>query len=327
MRKHFLRPVKSFLNILVFCLLANLFCEKAAGQENRIVTAGFWNVENFYDTIPSLFYDDSAYTPDGRLAWNTVKYLNKIGRIGTVLDSLSLDIVALAEVENKTVVTDLLTGLDTPYNYIHPTGSDSRGLDLVLLFKGDKFFPEQSRLIRSGTSREFLYVRGEILGLRLDIVVCHLPSRLNRYTYRERATRALARFCDSLQRHDPETRLIVMGDFNCSPGEKPLKRYFPSEFPAPEGMPQLYSPFGEQARKGYGTYAYRGKWSMSDNIFLSAGFYTGAGFTYFSCGIYIRPYLLDYSDNRRKGFPLRTFTSGRYRNGYSDHLPVYVVFG
>jgi hypothetical protein len=27
----------------------------------------------------------------------------------------------------------------------------------------------------------------------------------------------------------------------------------------------------------------------------------------------------------KRGYPLRTFTSGRYTAGYSDHLPVYVV--
>lgn len=299
----------------------------AAAQAERIVTAGFWNVENLYDTIPSLFYDDSDYTPAGRLGWNTAMYRNKLDRLAEVVDSLSLDILGLAEVENEGVVRDLIMNLETPYNYIHHTGGDARGLDLALLFKGDRFYPEHSRLVASGTSRHFLYVRGEVLGMRLDIVVCHLPSRLNNYRYRERAAAALALFCDSLLRHDPDAQLMVMGDFNCSPNERPFSKYFPDRFPSAAGFPQVYSPFEGQVRKGQGTYAYRGKWSMSDNILLSAGFYYGEGFTYFGCGIYIRPYLLDYSDRRRRGFPLRTFTLGVYRNGYSDHLPVYVVFG
>ncbi|MCD8073060.1 MAG: hypothetical protein LUE10_07840 [Alistipes sp.] len=296
-------------------------------SQDRITTAGFWNVENLYDTIPSLFYDDTDYTPQGRLGWDTKKYRNKISRICQVLDSLSLDIAGLAEVESEAVVRDLVQTLDTPYNYIRHTTGDSRGMGLALLYKGDKFVPDTSFLVPSGIFREFLYVRGELLGVRIDILVCHLPSRLNSKKVRERSVRRLASFTDSLLGNDPAAQLIVMGDFNCDPGEKPLKNYLSSKFPAPAGKVQIYSPFAEKSDKGYGTYAYRGRWSMSDNIYLSPGFFYGEGFTYFGCGIFIRPWLLDDAEPRRRGFPLRTFTYGKYRNGYSDHLPVYIVFG
>ena len=38
----------------------------SAAAQSRAVVA-FWNVENLHDTIPSRFYDDSDYTPAGRL--------------------------------------------------------------------------------------------------------------------------------------------------------------------------------------------------------------------------------------------------------------------
>ncbi|MCD7970467.1 MAG: hypothetical protein LUF87_08955 [Alistipes sp.] len=310
------------------CLFLSLcFASVAYGQQDRILTAGFWNVENLYDTIPSPFYDDSDYTPQGRLKWDGEKYGNKLSKIAEVLDSLALDVVGLAEIESEVAVRDLVRTLETPYNYIRLTGGDSRGMGLALLYKGDKFVPDTAYLVPSGFSREVLYVRGELLGLQVGFIVCHLPSRLNRNSVRERAIKSLSGFISSLLDRDPSAQLVVMGDFNCAPGEKPMKKYFPREFPVPPGMAPVFSPFTDKVAKGYGTYAYRGRWSMSDNIYLSPGFFHGNGFTYFGCGIYIRPYLLDYDDPSRRGFPLRTFSGGKYRNGYSDHLPVYVIFG
>lgn len=42
-----------------------------------------------------------------------------------------------------------------------------------------------------------------------------------------------------------------------------------------------------------------------------------------SATIYKEEYLLE-QEEKYKGFPLRTFAGGRYLNGYSDHLPVYL---
>ena len=305
----------SLLSIILF-----LFAAAAHGQ--RSATVGFWNTENLFDTIPSIFYtDDADYTPGGKQSWNTERYTNKLANVARVIDHMSLDVIGLCEVENEGVVRDLTLRLSTDYNYIHRIAGRSRGRDVVLLYKGDKFVPHEVRTVDSRTSRTFLYVRGELCGERVDIVVVHLPSLLNKYAYRERAVGRLYQFVDSLHQADPDSRLIVMGDFNAAPNDRVMRRAFTTDDPACEEA--LFCPFETLASDGLGTYAHGNRWLHYDNIFLSNRLLEGA-VRYCKCSIFIQSYMLQQDKTKRRGYPLRTFTGKKYTNGFSDHLPVFL---
>ncbi len=292
------------------------------------VSFAFYNVENLYDTIPSPFYDDSEYTPSGQYEWNTARYGAKITNIARVIDDMGVDVIALAEVENETVVRDLVTVLSTDYCYIHRTSSDRRGMDVALLYKGDRFFPEQIRLVPSGSSREFLYVRGTLCGERCDLLAFHLPSRWNSRGVRHRAMATLCRFADSLVRADTAARIVLMGDFNSDPSEPPFRTLL--------ARGSLYGdhyrhPIEESFRMG-GSYAYRGRWQLPDNILLSEAFFARERCRYMKAGVFIRDYMLvGYDSTVRSenakwvGYPKRSFRAGRFVDGYSDHLPVFVI--
>ena len=85
----------------IFIVLSLLFSAATAVAQNRNMTAvAFYNVENLYDTLPSRFYDDTPFTPQGRKVWNTERYARKIVNIGRVIDEMSADVLGLAEVEN-----------------------------------------------------------------------------------------------------------------------------------------------------------------------------------------------------------------------------------
>jgi predicted extracellular nuclease len=277
------------------------------------VSVGFWNVENMFDTIPAPEYpDDDDYSPAGKQRWNTERYANKQRNIARVLDEMNLDVVGLAEVENEAVVRDLVRTLKTDYNYIHRTaGTRPRGRNIVLLYKGDRFIPREVRTVDSRTSRPFLYVRGALRGHRVDIVVCHMPSMLNNQAYRERAAKRLYGFADSLHTADPAAHLIIMGDFNATPRD-PITRHNVCD--------SLFSPLEGAAARGHGTYAHNNRWMMYDNIYLSLRLVEHLE----RAEVYIKPHLL-YDDPglKRNGYPRRTFTNGRYTDGFSDHLPVF----
>ncbi len=265
----------------------------------------FYNVESLYDTIPSLFYNDSDYTPKGALRWNSARYQNKLRSLASVIDSVAAEIVALAEVENEGVVRDLVMTLSTDYNYIHRTSNDARGMDLAILYKGDKFFPSQIRMVESGYRRDFLYVQGKLCGERIDLIVCHLPSQLGRRENRLRAQRRLATFVDSLHRADSSARIIIAGDFNDTPSLT-LKRNI---------MPTWSSPLLLEAeRRGEGTIVYDGRWLMYDNFWIDPKAFPSA-----RAQVYIRRDMLSNNEGVR---PLRTFTSRAYTAGPSDHLPI-----
>lgn len=291
------------MRILATILAIVLSVVAASAQRQPVVM--FYNVESLYDTIPSLFYNDSDYTPKGALRWNSERYQNKLQSLASVIDSVAAEIVALAEVENEGVVRDLVITLSTDYNYIHRTSNDARGMDLAILYKGDKFFPSQIQMVESGYRRDFLYVQGRLCGERIDLIVCHLPSQLGSRENRLRAQQRLATFVDSLHRADTSARIIIAGDFNDTPSLT-LKRNI---------MPTWSSPLLLDAeRRGEGTIVYDGRWLMYDNFWIDPKAFPSA-----RAQVYIRRDILSNNEGVR---PLRTFTSRAYTAGPSDHLPI-----
>jgi endonuclease/exonuclease/phosphatase family metal-dependent hydrolase len=284
---------------------------------------GFWNVENLYDTIPSLCYDDSAYTPQGSQRWGAERYGTKLKNLARVLDDMAADIVGLAEVESETAVRDLVMVLSTDYNYIHRPSGDSRGMDVAMLYKGDKFFPEAVEQAGSGMRRQFLVVTGELLGERVQIVVCHMASNLNDYSFRLRSYEALRGLLEKLLTDDPAANVIVVGDMNATPAERVVRRTLGS-VSSPYDF--VYNPLWEQYRAGKGSYNYRDRWYLYDWMLVSPALARGHGLTATEAGIFAKDYMTtsasDNSYSPRK--PLRTFTNGDYTAGYSDHLPVYL---
>lgn len=298
-------------------------CEPLCAQR---VSLAFWNVENLYDTIPSAFYDDSEYTPQGMRKWDTERYGTKIRNIARVLDEMSADLVGLAEVESEAAVRDLVTALGTDYNYIHRTSGDSRGIDVAMLYKGDKFFPESVRLVPSGIRREFLHVRGELLGRTVHVVVCHMASNMNDYNLRLKCMSRLRELLESLLEDDSAANIVVMGDMNAVPGEKVVKKTL-GRMRSPYDF--MYCPHWEQYKAGKGTYWYRDHWYQYDWMLVSPSLARGSGMRADGAGIFVKEYMTEPSGSMpsspRK--PRRTFYGREYLGGYSDHLPVYMYIG
>ena len=294
------------------------------------VSVGFYNTENLFDTIPSPFHDDADFTPEGRYRWNSERYAAKLANIAKVIDDAGFDIIAIAEVENETVVRDLVCTLSDDYSYIHRNSGDSRGIDIALLYKGDKFFPTGARLINSGTAREFLLVSGTLAGYPVNILACHMPSKLNPYKRRAAAAMRLAETADSLLHAGDGAALIVMGDFNGTFDEKPLRTAFAKLMDGHDRGRHVFDPLAKMRDNGAGSYRWEGYWLLYDNILLSSDMTSKDALHLERAGIFIRPYMLTgenepLAKTRRAGYPLRTFAAGRYMGGYSDHLPVFVI--
>ena len=270
-------------------------------------SVAFYNVENLFDTIPSLFYDDSDFTPNGKYRWNTERYNRKITSLARVLDEINADVVGLAEVENEQVVRDLVRTLKTDYCYVHMTSGDRRGIDLALLYKGDILMVDQAWLSPSGVGREFLNVRGELFGKSIQLVVCHLPSVYTPKELRERALSNLEKHIANTTKRHPEMTVIALGDMNQTYNRKLQQRL------------GYEAPLLQYSDKGYGSYKVNGRWRLIDNIFLCGG----QDFCVSESGIYIQAYMTRWTNNGRQ--PYRTFSQQGYMGGISDHLPIYVI--
>jgi endonuclease/exonuclease/phosphatase family metal-dependent hydrolase len=303
--------------VLTVVLLAA--CATLCAQKR--VSVAFWNVENLYDTLPSLFYDDRDYTPKGSQRWGAERYGAKLRNLARVLDDMAADVVGLSEVESETAVRDLVMALSTDYNYIHRPTGDSRGMDVAMLYKGDKFFPETIKQAGVGVRRQFLVVTGELLGEQVTLVVCHLASNLNDYRYRLRSFEALRGVLEELLEDDPAANVLVVGDMNATPSERVVRRTLGS-VRSPYDF--VYNPLWEQHKTGKGSYNYRDRWYLYDWMLVSPALARGRGLTAIEADIFAKDYMTTRTSPYSPPKPLRTFTAGDYTAGYSDHLPVYL---
>ena len=115
----------------------------------------YWDLDHLYDTVPALFYNDTDYTPSGRLAWDTERYRRKIRHTAAVIDSMRMPLVALWGVENEAVVRDIAAACEGDYSYLHRTLNSLDGMDFALLYYGDLFEPHYDE-----PGRRYLYIEG-----------------------------------------------------------------------------------------------------------------------------------------------------------------------
>ena len=160
-----MRRVLLALALLIYCVV------QAVAQERFGVA--YYDVDKLYDTIPSKFYDDRAYTPRGKLGWNAERYRRKVENIARVVDSMAMPVVVLYGVENESIVRDVVSVSNQDYAYIHRTQDYNDGLDFAVLYFADKFFVESITPWRGA-----LCVEGEADGRPLTIVAANRCSSL-----------------------------------------------------------------------------------------------------------------------------------------------------
>lgn len=217
------------------------------------VGIAFYDVDRIYDTVPALFYDDSDYTPDGRYAWNTERYERKIRNTAAVIDSMGLDIVALWGVENEQVIRDLVAACSGEYSYLHRTLNTLDGMDLALLYYGDRFYPE-----RVEVGRRYLYVEGELDGREVGLALCG-------------DTWTSEWLIGDLREEHPGIPLIVLGRV----GRLHAERF------------GLHDTSARAEKAGRGNIRASGRWIMRDRILVDTLLEASGG------DVYARRYLLD----------------------------------
>lgn len=291
-------------------------------KEILLLLVMFWNVENYFDTYDNPSTSDEEFTPTGDNRWSWKRFEKKRDDIAKTL-LLAADeygempgIIGLAEVENRFVLDQLLE--ETPlaragYKYIHKDSPDSRGIDVALLYREEKFMPLETKYIEASfPTRDVLYTKGVADGKdTLHIMVNHWPSKRGNESSsgkkREYVSLMVSRTVDSILRTAPSANIIVMGDFNDTPDSGPL-----------QNLGQLTN-LAQKAKGAEGTYKYQHEWSIIDQILVSENMigHTGKKMEIFA------PESLFTEDAAYMGIkPKRTYSGPRYLGGVSDHLPV-----
>ena len=154
-------------------------------------------------------------------------------------------------------------------------------------------------------TRGFLIASGNIAGEKMHFIVNHWPSRAAASPARERAGEQVRAIKDSLLREDSAAKIVIMGDMNDDPMDKSMAVALGAKRkPADVGPTDLYNPWWDTLKKGYGTLMYKGKWNLFDQI--------------------VRRDFMFQKEGKYKGYPKRTQAGGVWLNGYSDHLPTII---
>lgn len=339
------RNGKYFTAFLMF--LSACLSQSSEEGQTAIPSTGlriaFYNVENLFDTKDDPATQDEEFLPDGSKHWTKDRYQLKLKHLAEVIAAMDYPVIlGVAEVENEQVLKDLISQKSLEgkgYRILHDDSPDARGIDVALLYRAPFFTPfmEESLELNLGshtTTREILKVGGTLGSPRdtLYFLVNHWPSRgggLSKTAPRRKKAAALARASvDELLSQDSKARIIVMGDFNDEPTNESLFKVLEANGKE-ETLDQndLFNPMYALQRQRKGSYRFRDKWNMLDQIILSQSLLSSS-----NEHIYYRPEsarifddeMLLQQNGKYAGHLNRTFAGDKYLGGYSDHLPVYI---
>ncbi len=329
------------------------WCAESIAQrtEYEVAAIGFYNLENLFDTLPSETTNDRDFLPQGRLAWNSEKYWSKQANMAKVISQLATDVtpdgvalLGVAEAENRAVLEDLVAQpalKERNYQIVHYESPDERGIDVALLYQpkyfrvlGSQAIPVPLQDPQTGArdfTRDVLYVAGLFQGDTLHVMVCHWPSRRGGETGSVWMRAAAAQVCrnvaDSLLARNELAKIIVMGDLNDDPINPSLTKVLRAAKSTDKmAAGDLYNPMYSLYQSGNGTLAYRDSWNLFDQVIVSKGLvWKQAGGWQLLRAVVFRESWMFQEEGAFRGYPLRTFVGDMFLNGYSDHLPVYIL--
>ncbi|MBR1547215.1 MAG: endonuclease/exonuclease/phosphatase family protein [Prevotella sp.] len=336
--------------LLMAILLMSVGVLTTYAQKYHVYGVGFYNLENLFDITHDPGKNDYEYLPDGRNKWTEMKYQHKLRNMSTVLAELGTDVlpgigcaaIGVSEVENAHCLEDLCNQpklKERGIKFCHIEGPDHRGVDCGLLYNPALFTVRNVKLVpyvydkaedKDRATRGFLTVSGTLADEHVTIIVCHWPSRGATSYYRESAGRQVKAVKDSLQRDDPNVKIIIMGDMNDDPRDKSMSVALGAKREISEVKKDgLYNPWWKLHDSGTGTLMYQGAWNLFDQIVMSYNLLNTKGKKDFSTlkfwknQIFRRDYLFQ-TEGKYKGGIKRTHAGGVWLDGYSDHLPTVI---
>lgn len=331
--------------LIVFSLLSGV--GRVMAQQLMVMEL---NCENIFDCKHDSLKNDTEYLPDGAMHWTPKKYWQKLDNIARVIVSPVNSspngavaelpaLVGLCEVENDSTMRDLTKRSmlrNAGYDYVMTSSADLRGIDVALLYQRSRFrlcgvntfsVPKYKNL---PPTRDILYAKG-ITNLldTLHVFVVHAPSRRGGEAetrgYRVAVAHRLLSAIDSVMLSVPDSKVLVMGDFNDYCGDAALRYLCGENGVTGRKHTTCLQDVSCEARGIHnnvaGTYRYQGEWHSLDHILVSAALQPHVR----RCYINDPDFLL--TEEKRYGgkTPHRSFQGPRFdKDGYSDHLSLII---
>jgi len=347
-------PLRTFMymkrNILLFILLTISGLTFAQKKNYRASLIGFYNLENYYDTINNPNVDDEEFLPNSARHYDSHVYLDKIERLSDVVSQMGTEIspdglalLGVAEIENDTVLTDLANSKklkSRKWKFVHYDSPDKRGVDVALFYNPVYFTVLYSEPLfvqlpggskESFFTRDILYVKGILDGDTIHVFVNHWPSRSGgeerSIPARAAAAGRAKRTMDSILVLNPASKIVLMGDLNDDPVSPSLTKIIGSKGNMEDvKLNGMYNPWVDMYKKGIGTTPYQDAWSLFDQVVISGGWLSKEqpGYHYSRAVIFNKEFIIQKTGKYR-GYSKRTWDGNTYNYGYSDHFPVYLL--
>ena len=343
------KKMKRFL-VCLFAVFIISNQMKAQQHQYKVANIGFYNLENLYDTINDPTKDDEEFLPESLRQYNSSIYWDKLDRLSDVISQMGTDInpdglafLGVAEVENDTVLNDLIKRpklVNRKLKIVHYNSPDARGVDVGLLYN-----PKYFKVIESAPlfvklpggskdsyfTRDILYVKGLLDGDTVYVMVNHWPSRSGgeeRSIPARAAAAGVAKHkADSILSINPDAKIVIMGDLNDDPISPSVVKTLGAIGKQKDvGRSDIFNPWTTMYKKGIGTLAYQDAWGLFDQIMITGGFLNKAttGYQYHTATIFNREFLVQKT-GKFKGYSKRTWSGTTYNYGYSDHFPVFIT--
>lgn len=305
----------------------------------------FYNVENLFDTEndPQNPGDDE-FLPFAEKQWDEERYAKKLSDLSEsffLINNKTPLFFGLAEVENKTVMYDLIQQekfRTTPYKIVHFDSEDRRGIDCGFVYDSAKctLLSQEQIRIRIPTEEDFrtrsiIHVLIAFSGNRkLHVFINHWPSRgegTEESTPRRLATAAILRQnIEEILSKEEDANILLMGDFNDTPSDLSIRDILRAKGQHEQETKDLISLLASAQNKGKGTINHRGDWEVFDQLIVSQGLiYAKSGLEIMENKASIlkdESLLYTYKNGDQK--PVATYGGDLYYGGASDHLPVYL---
>lgn len=344
MTKYFSGSIKTIVLFLLIVLSQRISAQSAVRDSFYVAN---WNVENLFDTVDNPDKNDEEFLPGSKKEWNDYRYETKIHNLATVINYMNggcgPDILGVEEVENIMVLKNLTYSMRSrDYVMVYRDSPDERGIATALIYDRSVFMIDSVaaiivKLPNERPTRNILHVVliHKKSNQKIHVYVNHWPSRSGGEEKSEpnriAAAEVLKASLDTLARTNPNSEVIILGDFNDNPNDESIVKklgahdYDCTTNELPKEM--FVDIAAKKYENGKGSYLYYGKWEMIDQIILSKSLFEKDRIMY-GCNSFeiIKPEFMVFKEGKRMGGAIPTYEGNRYIGGYSDHFPVGAKF-
>lgn len=326
------------MNILFKLFLVFGFAIILSAQNYDTIYIASWNVENMFDNVDDPDKEDEEFLSTGSKEWTDERIHQKMSNLSDVINFMNEgkgpDIIGFMEVEHKYLLEKMaITFLyNRKYMVVGFDSPDARGIDNYLMYDSDIFDLVGYYKIPVNFFNEDYYTR-DILHVSLyynddilDVFVNHWPSRRGgeerSQPRRVNAASTLKRYVDSLQTIRNSANFVIVGDFNDEPNNYSIEDVLSAK-KIYDTTAALINLAWKDFDDGKGTLLYNKDFNMLDQIIISRGLLDGKGLEYLEDSFeIISDNFFIYTNGPNVNSIIPSFHSGKYLNGYSDHLPV-----